>query len=104
MGRPRAAAVRHGDIPPPTASASFVVNSRSRREPKLISWSTKIAGDYLLRELDSRRAVLPVLTAIAAARHRVVVIDGPGQGSVLEGAGLVLAHEWSGRCRGARPL
>lgn len=37
---------------------------------------------------------LPMLTAIAAAGHRVVAFEGPGQGSALEDAGLVLTHEW----------
>jgi pimeloyl-ACP methyl ester carboxylesterase len=37
---------------------------------------------------------LPLLTAIAAAGHRVVAFEGPGQGSALEDAGLVLTHEW----------
>ena len=37
---------------------------------------------------------LPMLTAITAEGHRVVAFEGPGQGSALEDAGLVLTREW----------
>ncbi len=37
---------------------------------------------------------LPMLAAITAAGYRVIAFEGPGQGSALEDAGLVLTHEW----------
>lgn len=38
--------------------------------------------------------LLPMLAAITAEGRRVVAFEGPGQGSALEDAGLVLTHEW----------
>jgi pimeloyl-ACP methyl ester carboxylesterase len=37
---------------------------------------------------------LPMIAAMVDAGHRIVVFEGPGQGSALEDFGLTMIHEW----------